>query len=238
MQYRVFALADLHLPGADDKTMDIFGPLWENHPEVIRRHWINTVAPQDFVLCAGDISWAMNLAEVAGDLDWLGQLPGRIILSKGNHDYWWQSISQLRTALPPNVQAIQNDFVPLPGDLAVCGTRGWILPQSQDFSPETDEKIYQRELNRLQLSLDSAVRARRKIAFVMLHYPPFAGDGSPSGFTELLEAYRVPVCVYGHLHGHSIHSAVTGTVNGVTYHLTSADALRFTPKLVGSFSGT
>ena len=100
MQYRVFALADLHLPGADDKTMDIFGPLWENHPEVIRRHWINTVAPQDFVLCAGDISWAMNLAEVAGDLDWLGQLPGRIILSKGNHDYWWQSISQLRTALP------------------------------------------------------------------------------------------------------------------------------------------
>ncbi len=234
-RYRVFAIGDLHLPGADNKTMDVFGPTWQNHRERMKEQWDQLVRPEDYVLCPGDISWAMNLVEAEADLAFLGQLPGKIIMIKGNHDYWWQSITQLRAQLPANVQAIQNDFVALPGNLAVCGTRGWLHPEAPNFSIETDTKIYQREVNRLRLSLDAAVQVNRKPTFVMLHYPPFTDGGIPSGFTELLEEREVPICVYGHLHGYSITSAITGLIQGTDYHLVSADALGFAPKLIGTF---
>lgn len=232
----MFAIGDLHLPGPENKTMDIFGPAWENHRQRLQRNWQQLVRPQDYVLCPGDLSWAMDLNGAASDLQFLGSLPGNIIIIKGNHDYWWQSISQLRSRLPANVKAIQNDFVTLPEGRAVCGTRGWILPQSQNFNEKCDRKVYLREVNRLQLSLNAAQKAGHKVAFVMLHYPPFAEGGVASEFAQILEERQVPVCVYGHLHGDSIYSATTGTVNGVRYHLVSADAVGFAPKLIETFN--
>lgn len=245
-QYRVFAIGDLHLPGPENKTMEIFGANWENHRAKVRERWTEIIRPTDYVLCPGDLSWAMDLAGAKNDLDFLGTLPGNIIIVKGNHDYWWQSISKVRSALPPNVYAIQNDFVPLGETIAICGTRGWTLPTFPNFSEETDRKVYEREIIRLQLSLESAKRAGRKPYFVMLHYPPLASDvNTPSESTldpaagsshlaiaELLEAYGVRHCVYGHLHGYSIGSARVGEIRGVYYHLVSADALGFTPKLI------
>lgn len=249
-QYRVFAIGDLHLPGPENKTMEIFGPNWENHQAKLRERWTKVVRPTDYVLCPGDLSWAMDLDGAKNDLAFLGTLPGTIILIKGNHDYWWQSISKVRAALPPNVYALQNDFFPLGEDLAICGTRGWLLPTFPNFDEATDRKVFERELIRLQLSLESAKKAGRKPYLAMLHYPPLASDSngqdkqnewdqqssSPLAVVKLLKAYGVRHCVYGHLHGYSIPSARVGEIDGIYYHLVSADAIDFTPKLIAEFS--
>lgn len=225
---KVYGISDLHLPGGQQKPMDIFGAEWNDHPQRIAAAWRRVVQPQDLVLCPGDLSWAMKLEEMTGDLAFLAQLPGKILLIRGNHDLWWKSISKVRRALPPNVHALQNDFYPLPGGRAICGTRGWKCPGSADFTPQ-DEKIYQRELQRLQLSLDAAHKAGHRVEIVMLHYPPMNENHTASGFTEKMEAADVKLCVYGHLHGNDRKRAFTGNRNGITYRLVACDALNFTP---------
>lgn len=207
--------------------MDIFGSGWTDHPRRIREAWIERVQPSDWVLMPGDLSWAMTLEQAADDLAYLGALPGQIVLIRGNHDYWWSSISKVRQALPPNVAAIQNDHVVLPDGSALCGTRGWDLPHAN--TDPHDRKIFEREVQRLRLSLESAVRAGREPRVVMLHYPPMVGTPQPTPMTELLEAFGVELCVYGHLHGAGRRIAVEGVHRGVEYRLVACDAIGYTP---------
>ena len=130
---RVFAISDLHLSGAVDKPMDIFGEEWENHAERIARNWDLEVGSSDLVLIPGDISWAMTLNEAKPDLSWIADRPGLKVMVRGNHDYWWSSISRVRAALEPGVYALQNDSIAF-GHVVVCGTRGWVLRDNPDFT--------------------------------------------------------------------------------------------------------
>lgn len=233
---KIFAIGDLHLPGGDMKPMDVFGQHWENHFERISEDWRAKVTDEDIVLIPGDISWAMQLGSALEDLRRIAALPGRMLILRGNHDYWWSSLTQLRCNLPENMHAVQNDAYDA-GDVVFCGTRGWMIPPSAvngqaegRGSISQDEKLYRREAMRLEMSLQAA----RKIAagrpvFAMMHYPPLLPEYAKSGteFTRLLTEYGAARCVYGHLHGPSIQRGYTGVYNGVQYDLVSCDALRF-----------
>lgn len=180
--------------------MDVFGGNWTGHPQAFFDGWLDSrVTAEDLILIPGDISWAMSLEDALPDLLSIAALPGQKILSRGNHDYWWPSISKLRSHLPDKMFALQNDALRI-GDTAFCGTRGWTCPDSEGFSLE-DEKIYKRELERLRLSLMAARKLEAAQTVVMLHYPPTASNLRPSGFTALFEEFRPTCVVYGHLHG-------------------------------------
>lgn len=225
---KVFAIGDLHLSGGTDKPMDVFGPAWQNHGERIADAWVDSVSQEDIVLLPGDFSWAMHLNQVRADMEWLAVLPGTKLMIRGNHDYWWNSVTQVRAALPPSTFVLQNDCFSF-GDLHVAGTRGWICPGSAVFSGD-DQKIYDREVLRLGLSLSALPSGGRRIA--MLHYPPFNENRAPSGFSEQLERAGVELVVYGHLHGRSCRGGFEGVRNGVEYRLVSADHIEFKPKLI------
>ncbi len=225
----LYAIGDLHLPGGEDKPMSVFGPQWENHVSRIAESWREMVREEDTVLIPGDISWAMKMTEALEDLKGIAALPGRKVMIRGNHDYWWSSISRLRSALPPGFTALQHDAADL-GDWVVCGTRGWTIPTGEaPLNPE-DEKIYLRENVRLELALDSAERmAKGRPLIVMIHYPPLYETERSSGFTRLMEEHGVSLCVYGHLHGAGIRAGFNGVENGILYRLTSCDSLGFRP---------
>ncbi|MGN0773934.1 MAG: metallophosphoesterase [Candidatus Ventricola sp.] len=229
---RIFAIGDLHLPGGDKKPMDVFGPHWENHFERISTDWRARVSDQDVVLIPGDISWAMQLDKALEDLRRIGTLPGRKLILRGNHDYWWSSLTQLRSNLPEGMHAVQNDAYDA-GDVVFCGTRGWTLPQAGGAAISQDEKIYRREVMRLEMSLQAAKRmANGRPVFAMMHYPPLLPEYARSGtdFARLLTQYGVSRCVYGHLHGASVQRGFNGLYDGVQYDLVSCDALRFALK--------
>ena len=225
---RVYAIGDLHLSGAQPKSMDIFGAHWENHWEKIAAHWASRVTEEDAVLIPGDISWAMELSDAKVDLDAIAALPGKKVLLRGNHDYWWSSLSKVRAVLSPGMQVLQNDCITV-GGVGICGTRGWLCPNPNAFT-QHDEKIYSREAERLELSLKSFAKtgldAEHQV--VMMHYPPFNDHHEPSLFTELFEKYGVRNVIYGHLHGAGTRNALEGIVNGVWYSLVSCDHLGFT----------
>jgi len=220
----IYAIGDLHLPGGCDKPMNVFGAHWEGHFERISQDWRGKVAPEDVVLIPGDISWAMQAQDALPDLLAIGSLPGKKILLRGNHDYWWCGITRLRELLPPGMFAIQNDAMLL-GDTAFCGTRGWTLPGS-GTAPE-DEKIYSRELLRMEMSLDRAMALRPQRLVVMCHYPPLGEGGAETPLSCLLKKYPVDDVVYGHLHGPSLRGAVNGEIDGIRYHCVSCDGLHF-----------
>ena len=165
----LFAISDLHLDLNGDKPMDIFGDKWLKHDEKIKNNWLKKINDEDTVLIAGDISWSMKMENGMQDLEWIHNLPGRKIMIKGNHDFWWSSITKLNN-LYEDMNFIQNNFFSYE-DYAICGTRGWTCPGGENFS-QHDEKIYNRELNRLRLSLDAAVKSGFKKFIVMIHYPP------------------------------------------------------------------
>ncbi len=226
----LFAIGDLHLPGGQEKPMSVFGPQWEDHFEAISGR--ETVMPGDTVLIPGDISWAMQLREAREDLERIGGLPGRKILIRGNHDYWWGAISRVREALPEGMYALQQDAMDL-GDLVVCGTRGWLIPTGESPLEEKDQKIYVRELGRMEMALDHAARlAGGRPIVAMLHYPPLLKHQMSSGFTRRMEEAGVRVCVYGHLHGAGIQMGFTGESGGIRYELTSCDSLGFRVKKI------
>jgi len=187
------------------------------------------VGAEDAVLVAGDVSWAMTLEECGFDFAFLEELPGRKILVRGNHDYWWQGIKNVRRALPANACALQNDSLALAG-YAVCGCRGWSVPGEAEWRAE-DEKIYRRELLRLEMALLDGQKHKLPLV-AMLHFPPLLRDIRESGFTELLRRFEVKKCVYGHLHGAGTKSAVEGEVEGTEFHLSAMDHLNFTPRLL------
>ena len=225
---RVFAIADPHLSRANAKPMNVFGPAWKEHPEAFFERWRDVVKPEDLVLVPGDISWAMHLSDALLDLEDIAALPGEKVLLRGNHDYWWSSVSQLRAALPPSLHALQNDAFRR-GDVTVAGTRGWLCPGAFEFR-EHDRKIYERELARLQLSLSSAAKLGGERLVVMLHYPPTNARLEPSGFTELLLAAQPDAVVFGHIH--SEETVPLPDLGKTEVHFVAADALRFTPKLI------
>ena len=220
---RVFAIGDLHLPGGQRKPMDVFGAHWEGHFDKICADWRKKVEDEDVVLLPGDISWAMTLEEAAPDLAAVCALPGRKIFLRGNHDYWWSSLTRLRALLPAGNYALQNDALALSG-IAFAGSRGWTVPGPN--SEAQDEKIYRREVMRLELSLQDAAKKRLPIV-AMLHYPPFNERREDSGFTELLERFGVRHCVYGHLHAEGLRGAFSGERKGVVYHQVSCDGTGF-----------
>ena len=218
----VYAIADLHLP-ARQKPMDVFGDHWKDHFPRIRADWLERVGPEDVVLLPGDFSWAMHLEEALEDLRSVGSLPGTKLMIRGNHDYWWSSIGRVRRALPEGMFALQNDALLLGGRL-YAGTRGWTLPGPE--ATADDLRIYSRERLRLEMSLRHARRLSEGAPITaMMHYPPLT-DEEP-GFSDLLEAYGVSDCVYGHLHGPSIYGAARGLRGTVRYHQVSCDGLDF-----------
>ncbi len=238
----ILAIADLHLSfGTAGKEMDFFGEEWKDHHEKIEYNWREIIAGDDLVLIAGDISWAMTLEEALPDLEWIDALPGTKVIVKGNHDYWWPSLKKLRQALPSSIHVIHNDAFTF-GDIGIAGARLWDCPDfscasiiaitgsepQEETDPEQTEKIYARELNRLELSLkalDSATTTR----ISLIHYPPLAPDLTPSPVTELLEKYNITACVFGHLHSLKKNISPFGTLHNISYHLTSCDYLNFTP---------
>ena len=226
---KVYAIADLHMShSVPDKAMDVFGAHWANHTERLAAAWQNIVHEDDLVLIPGDISWAMYLNDAKADLAFLGELPGTKLLLRGNHDFWWSSVTQVRRALPQGVFALQNDTFRF-HNVEIAGTRGWTIPESVGFKESEDRKLFERELIRLRLSLENL--SEETVHIVMLHFPPFSESGKPSAFVDLIEAYHAAAVVYGHLHGSKAHAAAfTGEYNGTEYHLVAADALRFVPK--------
>ena len=222
----IFAIADLHLAQSPEleKPMDIFGNRWYNHEERIRESWCNEIKQEDTVIVAGDISWALKLDEAVCDLDWIDRLPGRKILLKGNHDLWWAGINKLNS-MYDSIRFLQYDSVTVE-DVSICGTRGWITPDDDDYT-EGDEKIYKRELLRLESSLKSADRDEI-IGF--LHYPPVSDPRKFSGFQQLFEDYGVKEVYYGHIHGEEgFKRAIQGNYHGINYRLISADYLNCKP---------
>ncbi|MBS3995394.1 MAG: metallophosphoesterase [Alkaliphilus sp.] len=223
----IYVIGDLHLSGSTNKPMDIFGENWVTHSEKIRNNWTNLVGYSDTVLVLGDISWAMTLEEAMVDLDYIDQLPGKKILLRGNHDYWWSSVKRLNS-LYENMLFLQNDYC-MVEDIAICGTRGWICPNNQKFTQQ-DKKIYERELMRLKISFDKAVKDKRDNIYAITHYPPTNDKFEPSGFTDIYEDYAVKKVFYGHLHGaEAFDGGLKGNFNGVEYYLASCDYLDFSP---------
>ena len=222
----IFAISDLHLGFAVDKPMDRFGPEWADHPRKIAAAWRERVRPNDTVLVCGDTSWAMRAEEARPDLAYLGDLPGRKVLLRGNHDYWWGSLRRLRAALPAGIVPLQNDCVAVEG-WQVCGSRGWLLP-----GPETDASdrtIFERELGRLRLSLQAAQAGPR---LAMLHYPPYAVEVGRSPVLDLLREFEVRLCVYGHLHAMAPGTYPEGEHAGIEFHCVSVDLVGFAPRCI------
>ena len=229
---KIFAISDLHLSLEVEKPMDVFGGAWENYTDKIKENWQNVVSKDDIVLIAGDISWAMKLEETKKDLDFIGNLNGTKIVIKGNHEYWWNSISAVRKILPENMFALQNDALKI-DNYIFAGTRGWAVPEGpNDINfTEHDQKMYEREKIRLKLTLDDMKRKRQDgdKVICMIHYPPFNSKREDSFFTELFEEYNVDIVIYGHLHKSAGRFEKETIKNGVKYYLTSADLIDMKP---------
>ena len=226
----VYAIGDLHLSlSVPNKAMDVFGAHWMAHADRIKEAWQDTVSEDDLVLIPGDVSWAMYLSDAIADLAFIGSLKGSKLLLRGNHDYWWQSVTKVRAALPAHMYALQNDVFRF-GDLFICGTRGWTIPESSHFKESADRKLCERELIRLDLSLNALPNDVKSIG--MLHFPPFSESGEPSEFAKKFTAAGVTDVVYGHLHGASHKYLFQGEWNGVIYHAVPADYLNFVPKMI------
>jgi uncharacterized protein len=227
---RVLAIADPHLSAGRPKPMTIFGPAWEGHPEAFFAGWRRVVRDDDLVLVPGDISWAMRLGEAMADLEAIAELPGRKVLLRGNHDYWWPSLSKLRRALPEGMWAIQHDAVRI-DDVVVMGTRGWMAPGSHGFEG-ADATIYAREVQRLTLSLRAGEALGPGYRVVMLHFPPTNHRGEPSEMLDLIVAARPDAVVFGHVHGAG--GVFLPEIPGATVSFVAADSLGFEPALIRS----
>mgnify|MGYP002626144127 CR=1 FL=1 len=228
----VFTIADLHLPLGIDKPMNKFGSRWDGYVERIENNWRATVRDDDTVVLPGDLSWATYLEQAERDFEYLERLPGKKILLKGNHDYWWTTITKLNEFTEKNgfksISFLHNNSYTADG-ISICGTRGWLYPAWTAFS-EADEKYFSREVGRLELSLKAAETENR---VVFTHYPPMSRQGEGNAFTEMLQKYGVKKCYYGHLHGMSHANRIPGVVDGIEYHLVASDYLRFTLRLAG-----
>jgi len=224
---KIFAISDLHLSTTVDKPMDIFDEKWQNYWEKVKLDWERKVSDDDIILMPGDFSWAMRMEEVRSDFALFEKLKGNKIILRGNHDYWWNTISQVRSLLPSNFYALQNDCMRF-GDVLICGTRGWIVPDGNNLSAD-DKKIYLREIERLKLSLQQMQKQRLPTdkVIAIMHFPPFNGRREESEFTKLFIANDIKTVVYGHLHGNDCRADWYVKKFGIDFWLTSADIVNF-----------
>ena len=225
----LYALGDLHLCLGAPKPMDIFGGAWIGYMDKLKKG-LSLIGPDDTTVLLGDLSWALDLKEAKADFAWINEIPGRKIIIKGNHDYWWNTASKFYAICADNdfsnMFILNNNHYEYDG-WAICGTRGWFFEEER--SGQHDEKIFKRELLRLEASLQSAGDLR-KMAF--LHYPPRYKGYLCNEIIGILEKYEVQRCFYGHLHGPSHKLAVEGLWGGIDYRLVSADRLDFSPLTV------
>lgn len=222
---KIFAISDLHLSTVCEKPMNIFGKAWENYFEFICDDWRKKVSDDDLVILAGDFSWAMRIEEALPDFNLVAALPGKKIILRGNHDYWWNTISQVRQNIPSGFFALQNDCIRF-DNVLFCGTRGWVCPDGNNQSAD-DKKIYLREIERMKLSLAAMQKVRTpsdKVIAVM-HYPPFNGRYEDSDFTRLFVQNDVHTVVYGHLHGKDCRATLLLKKFNIDFYLTSCDLL-------------
>ena len=225
----IYAIGDLHLSLDEriEKPMDVFGPSWMNHSQRLAENWRATVTEDDLVIICGDISWGLRLEEAMEDLLFVANLPGQKVLTKGNHDLWWATVSKLN-ALDPRLVFLQNTAYKWK-NVAICGTRGWICPGTDGFDAH-DQKIYDRELLRLGMSIKAAKELEADTIIAALHYPPSNDKHQESGFTEMLSGEGIKTCVYGHLHGRdAFKNGYKGIWNGVDYKLVSLDYIDARP---------
>lgn len=228
----IYAIADLHLSFSPEveKPMDLFGNAWRNHAERLKQNWLELIKTEDTVIIPGDISWGLRISEAIPDLDWIDALPGKKVIFKGNHDLWWQSISKLND-MYESIHFVQNTAYEVEG-YYICGSRGWIGPGHDDFKP-SDEKIYNRELMRIKMSLDDAKRQGAEKIIGVLHYPPSAGNTAGSSITDMFTEAGAEQVIYGHLHGPDSHRCgLKGRYNGVEYKLVALDYLNCRPLLI------
>lgn len=232
----IWALSDPHLSFASNKPMDVFGEHWQDHPSLIDSHWRAVVKDEDTVLMPGDISWGMNFNEALADLKFIDALPGTKLIGRGNHDYWWNSLTKMEAFCKEHglstLRFMRHEAF-LIEDILITNTRGWLLPSDRDFK-DSDEKIYNRELIRLKLGLDDAKRKRKdgQTLLATFHYPPLGPNGQASEMTEILEEYEVDACIYGHVHGTNPYYSFNRSLNGISYKNTACDFLGFKPLLL------
>ena len=224
----LYAIGDTHLSLGSDKPMDVFGGGWTGYVDKLRRGF-EAVKPEDTVVLCGDISWGMSLEEAREDFAFLDNLPGRKLLMKGNHDYWWTTAQKMRRFFQENgfstLELLHNNCY-FYGGVALCGTRGWFYEEDRG---EHSAKIFNRELIRLEASLKAGGVGEK---FCFLHYPPLYQGYRCQEIIDLLERYGVTRCYYGHLHGGSHRLAVSGLQGKVEYHLVAADYLGFQPEKI------
>lgn len=227
----LFAIADVHLSFGEDKPMDIFHG-WQDYVQRLEQNWRRVVEPGDTVVLPGDISWAMRLADTEADFGFLNDLPGEKILLKGNHDLWWETMKKMNAFLNEkafsHLKFLHNNAYEA-GSYALCGSRGWSFEEDGE-----DKRILLREAGRLKMSLQAAEKTGKEpIAF--LHYPPILADRRCEEILEVLHAYGVRRCYYGHLHGPALQSAFNGEADGIFYRVVSCDALQFCPLLIEKY---
>ena len=221
----LWIIGDLHLSFTVNKPMDIFHDGWKDHFEKIRQNWIDRVGENDVVILAGDTSWGMTLEQALADFKFIDKLSGKKIIIKGNHDYWWQTVTKMKKFLAQNnittIDFIYNNCF-IYNNVAICGTRGWMIGQDKNLD---QQKILLREAGRLERSLKSAPEDIEKIA--VLHYPVILKDCQSNLLVDVLKKYQVKRCFYGHLHGKSINYAFCGEKFGINFKLVSADSIDF-----------
>ncbi len=225
----LYAIGDLHLCLGAEKPMDIFGGAWVGYMEKLQQG-LSVVKQEDTLVLLGDLSWALDLSQATADFAWINEIPGRKIILKGNHDYWWSTAAKFHKFCEQNgfsdMHILNNNHY-VYDDIAICGTRGWFFEEEK--SGTHDEKVFRRELIRLEASLQSAGDMQK---MVFLHYPPRYKGYECEEILELLRKYEVRCCFYGHLHGASHGLAMQGLWDGVDYRLVSADKLDFQPYCV------
>lgn len=226
----LFVIADLHLSLNTNKPMDVFGDNWEEYMDKIEKNWQKNISHDDTVVIAGDISWAMNLEEAKLDLGFLDRLNGKKLLIKGNHDYWWGTVGKMERFFEDNgftSLSLIHNCAQMYGNAAICGTRGWFSDLG-DITGQ-NEKVFSRELQRLEVSLKDGLAKGASELIVFLHYPPIYEGYKCLKIIEILKKYNVKQCYYGHLHGYSQRKAVCDVIDGIQYYLIAADYLNFTP---------
>ena len=227
----IFVIGDMHLSLRTPKPMDIFGENWIGHEEKIRKNWIENVKEDDLVVLPGDFSWETYLENTKLDFEYLNNLPGRKLLLKGNHDYWWSTVTAMRQFLKENnftnIDFLYNNSYEYENKI-LCGTRGWSIADE-----EMDKKLINRELIRLELSIKDGINkfGNDKEIIIFMHYPPITKariiSQQETEFVNLMKKYNVKRCYYGHLHGASISDAIEGNTEGIEFKLVSADGLNF-----------
>jgi predicted phosphohydrolase len=225
----LYAMGDLHLSFGADKPMDVFGGKWDGYVEKLK-NGLACLTEEDTLVLLGDISWGLDLHEAKADFAFLNEIPCRKLILKGNHDYWWTTVKKFDTFCAENgftnLHLLHNNAFYY-GDVAICGTRGWFF--EEDKQGTHDEKVFRRELGRLEASLKAAGE-KEKLCF--LHYPPrYRGYTCPE-IIDLLQQYGVRRCFYGHLHGDSHKLAMEGLWDGIEYRLLAADFVDFTPQKI------